>query len=752
MIALACGSSTGSGDAPAPSGSNPAGASGSGSVPSGDARPPSGGAEGGGYRLPSPDVVDIVDAPPTPVVVVAPGGERVGHFTYRALPGIDVVTRPFEPLAGVRVDPQRRARRRTRWTVGLSIQTVADGSITEVSLPPSARITRPAWSPDGQRLAFSLAGAEGMELWVAEVGSATARRVGTFHVNDVLGRGFTWMPGSTALLVRQVSADAGPAPARPTVPSGPTVDDTAGKSATNRTYQDLLTGPDDARRFEYFATSQLAIVDLEGRERRLGAPALVSDADPLARRQVRAGRAAAPALLLRGALLPLRAGAGGARRQGQGRAPGGRPGGGGPGPHPGGADRPPPGALAGGAAGDPGVGRGARRRRPAARGRASRPGDEPRRALRRHPGGAPAGAASADGAVVDDQPRPAHRRRVRSRAPLADHAAASDRRARGRAAGALRSQQPRRLRRPRKSGHRDPPRRLRGGAGGRRPDVPVGAGGQPRRRPAVSRPLRPGHRAHRAADAVRGGHPHLVLGLRGGGPRRVAGAPGVGPRAPQLLRAGRGAGARAHPLPRSAPAAHRDPQADPLLRAAGWGGAVGHALSAPQLRGGAAAAAGHLGVSPRVQRREHRRPGPGGAPHLHPPVGDLAPDVPDPGLRGAERRGHAGGRRPRDDERHVPRADRLGGRGGDRRGGEVRGGRPRSRGGGRSLLWRLHDRQPAGPQRSVPGRHRPLGGRTTAASPPSASRASGVRCGRRPGSTPRSPPCSRPTASTSRCC
>lgn len=235
---------------------------------------------GPGYRAPSADVVEIVDAPPTPRVSVAPDGSRMGLFTYETLPGIDMVTRPFERLAGLRIDAERHGRRRTRWVREVSIVTLADGTKTPVDLPAGARITRPAWSPDGKHLAFTLDGAEGLELWVADASTGKARRLGSVRLNDVLGSAFTWMPGSGALLVREVPPDHPPPPQRPSVPAGPVLEDTSGKAATNRTYQDLLQDAADEVMFEHFATSRLAFVDLEGNARPLGEPGLVYWADP----------------------------------------------------------------------------------------------------------------------------------------------------------------------------------------------------------------------------------------------------------------------------------------------------------------------------------------------------------------------------------------------------------------------------------------------------------------------------------------
>lgn len=250
-----------------------------------DERAAEGPAAASTYRLPPADVVDIVDAPPTPVVVVAPGGERIGRFTFEALPSIAEVTRPFERLAGIRVDPQRHARRRTRWTTAIEIQTVSDGEVLPVELPAGARITEPVWSPDGTHMAFTVDGGSigaerGLQLWLADAAGGTARRLGTVRCSDVLGRPFAWMPGSQALLVHEVPPQLPPPPARSTVPRGPVVEDTAGKAAQNRTYQDLLGNADDEALFEHFGQTRLALVDLQGQAQPLGEPALYASAMP----------------------------------------------------------------------------------------------------------------------------------------------------------------------------------------------------------------------------------------------------------------------------------------------------------------------------------------------------------------------------------------------------------------------------------------------------------------------------------------
>src|SRR5690606_6895402 len=68
---------------------------------------------------------------------------------------------------------------------------------------------------------------------------------------------------------------------RSTIPAGPTIEDTAGRKATHRTYQDLLHDTIDEARFERLATAQLARVSIAGGEPTLlGAPAMFLDLEP----------------------------------------------------------------------------------------------------------------------------------------------------------------------------------------------------------------------------------------------------------------------------------------------------------------------------------------------------------------------------------------------------------------------------------------------------------------------------------------
>lgn len=57
------------------------------------------------YKTPEREVVAIIDAPPTPVALLVPGGRFVALVHYESHPPIALLARGYLPLAGIRVDP-----------------------------------------------------------------------------------------------------------------------------------------------------------------------------------------------------------------------------------------------------------------------------------------------------------------------------------------------------------------------------------------------------------------------------------------------------------------------------------------------------------------------------------------------------------------------------------------------------------------------------------------------------------------------
>lgn len=235
------------------------------------------------YAQPPAPIPQILDTPPPPTPSINPKRDTIALLGRANLPPIAELAEPMLQLAGYRINPRNNgpANSRIAWLNALSFQPVAGGPARTVALPRNARFTSPAWSPDGSKLAFLADTPTGLELWVADAATARARKLTGPTVNAAFGAGYEWLPDSSALVVRTIPARRGAAPGTTAAPTGPIVQENAGRTAPVRTYQDLLGNSGDEALFDHYFTSQLAIVPAAGGAPRLvGAPGLYWGASP----------------------------------------------------------------------------------------------------------------------------------------------------------------------------------------------------------------------------------------------------------------------------------------------------------------------------------------------------------------------------------------------------------------------------------------------------------------------------------------
>ena len=226
------------------------------------------------YKLPPKEIIDIVDAPPTPMVSMSPAGDVMALIDRESMPSIAYLSEPILRIAGMRITPALNSRQVLSFSTGLSLKDMKTGQVRKVALPEGFKFTFPSWSPDGQRIAFLRYVEGGVELWAVDVKAGTAKALTPAVVNAVLG-GMDWMSDSRRLVVPLVPDGRGPAPAPPRVPVGPEIQVSGGQETKVATYQDLLKNSFDELLFDYYAASQTAIVDIvTGELRKVGKPGI----------------------------------------------------------------------------------------------------------------------------------------------------------------------------------------------------------------------------------------------------------------------------------------------------------------------------------------------------------------------------------------------------------------------------------------------------------------------------------------------
>ncbi len=237
---------------------------------SAQAPPPSGSS---GYLLPPKNVVDILDAPPPPAVELSPIKDTIAILQRASMPTIAELAQPMLRLAGRRINPRTNGPHRLQASRAITIKAIADGAEKKVTMPANPMATWIGFSPDGRRFAFTHTGGSGIELWVGETATGQAKAITAAELNASLGAPCEWVGDGGSLLCAFVSRRRAATPPTETVPTGPNIQENRGPVAPVRTYQDLLASAHDEALFDYYATSQLAFVDVaSGQRTPVGAP------------------------------------------------------------------------------------------------------------------------------------------------------------------------------------------------------------------------------------------------------------------------------------------------------------------------------------------------------------------------------------------------------------------------------------------------------------------------------------------------
>jgi len=228
-----------------------------------------------GYLEPSQAMIDLVDGDATPSVSMSPTGDFMALLQRPGQPSIEEISQPELRLAGIRINPITNGPSRSRTLNGITIRNVKTGNDMKLSgLPENPKISDLDWSPDGKFIAFLLITSTGIELWTADVKNAKASKISDDYINDTYGSAAVWNRDSKSLLVQIIPKNRGVAPEKNVVPAGPTIEESVGKNAPARTYQDLLKNKYDEELFEYYFTSQIVEVSLNGRSNMIGAPGI----------------------------------------------------------------------------------------------------------------------------------------------------------------------------------------------------------------------------------------------------------------------------------------------------------------------------------------------------------------------------------------------------------------------------------------------------------------------------------------------
>jgi len=228
-----------------------------------------------GYQRPPEEIAKLVEAPLTPLVSVSPDKNWMILMDQSDYPSIEELSRPELRIAGQRINPDNFGPSRLSYVTGIKLKNIKDlKEYAIANLPADLQLTNLSYSPDNKKATFLQTYVDRIELWVIDITTFSAKKLTTKKVNATLANPVSWLNNSNTVVFLATATEGKSLPIKTRVPEGPVIEENLGKKAPSRTYQDLLKSPYDETLFDYYCTSQLWSVSLDGTEKPIGKPAV----------------------------------------------------------------------------------------------------------------------------------------------------------------------------------------------------------------------------------------------------------------------------------------------------------------------------------------------------------------------------------------------------------------------------------------------------------------------------------------------
>ena len=218
------------------------------------------------YQKPSAEILKLADYQRPPSVLMNSKKDWI-VFTYRpTYKTLEDLSQQEMKLGGLRINPVTNISSSATYSNNIKVRKMNDKTEVQVkNLPSDPKITYTSFSPDEKKMAFTHTTGKGVELWVIDLETATAKKITTDNLNANLGSPYVWYKDSQHLLIKTLPQNrANLIDSGKDLPTGPIVSTADGKVSQNRTYQDLLKNPQDEKNFEILTASDIYNVDLSG--------------------------------------------------------------------------------------------------------------------------------------------------------------------------------------------------------------------------------------------------------------------------------------------------------------------------------------------------------------------------------------------------------------------------------------------------------------------------------------------------------
>jgi transposase len=223
------------------------------------------------YHKPSASITEIAERSYLPIYNIDPTRRWLMRLDPGGMAPMELLAREELHLAGLRIRKESRARSRRLFANAIAVVDVTSGVERRISgFPDHPIIQYVLWSPNGEYIGALVERESQVELWLVTVETASAKRLSPLPVNSGMDDLIAWSSDSQSIWIKAVADDLGPSPVAPPVSTGVLVRETSGEPVPAQTHQGVLQTRFDVERFEYYFSSRLTQVMLDGTHRHIG--------------------------------------------------------------------------------------------------------------------------------------------------------------------------------------------------------------------------------------------------------------------------------------------------------------------------------------------------------------------------------------------------------------------------------------------------------------------------------------------------
>ncbi len=236
------------------------------------------------YVRPPTEVAKLVMAPRQLNSTLTQQSPDRAHFLVVHGEGLGIESKFAKPhyyFGGLQVDFRANRVRSftTRGQTSIEIVDALSGGRVNVKAPSGATMSSPSWSPNGSQLAYFANFEDASYVYLADARSGASRRLSERAALPVISTNLAWASDGSAVYAVLIPSPRMPMPKEVAVAEGPIVRMTGGAKNKTPTYASLMETPYERAQLEYYATGQLARIDMKGAVKAVGVPGMIDSVD-----------------------------------------------------------------------------------------------------------------------------------------------------------------------------------------------------------------------------------------------------------------------------------------------------------------------------------------------------------------------------------------------------------------------------------------------------------------------------------------